>query len=274
MDNNQTYYTDLISRYFLDKISGDELQMLSDWLSADTAHQDIFKEYQATWQLLTKSVLDSSVNLDDEWVALQSRIKTHNSGITIPKKRIKPEESEMNRVQGFRSFYRVAAAIIVFVASSFILYFYFTGPRDIVVTAKSGNMFVRLPDGTAVVLNLGSMITYPDKFAGDKRKIDISGEAYFNVKPDKTKPFVIASGDARVEVLGTSFNINTRSSSGKMEVVLTEGKVSVYYKDRKAEKLILAPGEKAEIETAGHRIEKSTNYWCSIIQHWEKLRIR
>ena len=148
---------------------------------------------------------------------------------------------------------------MVLVASSFILYYYFAKPQNIVLTANAGNMLVRLPDGSLVALNLGSTITYPEKFTGGKRKIEISGEAYFNVKHDKAKPFVIASGNARVEVLGTSFNVNTQAASGNIEVVLTSGKVAVYYEERKAEKVVLAPGEKAEIEIAGQKIVKTTN---------------
>ena len=259
MENNPTYYTDLISRYFSGELAGGELKILSDWLRADSANRDLFREYQSTWHLLAKSGIDSAIKLDEEWEILQNRIERGSSGSEIPQKRIAAEMAEKNGFFVFRNLWKAAAVIIVLVASSLMLYFFFAKPNDIVLTARAGNMMIRLPDGSEVALNLGSTITYPEKFTGNKRRIEISGEAYFNVKHDKTKPFVISSGDARVEVLGTSFNVNTRAASGNIEVVLTTGKVAVYFKEHKAEKVILAPGEKAEIEKSGQKILKSAN---------------
>lgn len=259
MDNNTTYYTDLISRYFSGEIAPGELQLLSDWLKADPANKDLFREYQATWRLLAKSGIDDAIDLDKEWNALQRRIKPGSQEEGNQHRLIAHPGNQNNRFSAFRSLRKVAAAVVILVASSFILYYYLTKPQDIVMTAKAGSMLVRLPDGSEVALNLGSTITYPENFTGGKREIEISGEAYFNVKHDKTKPFVISSGIARVEVLGTSFNLNTQAASGKIEVVLTEGKVAVYYKQRKAEKVMLAPGEKAEIEKTGQKIVKTTN---------------
>lgn len=259
MDNKPTYYTELISRYLSGEISGEELHLLSDWISADDAHKAVFREYLDTWQLLAKSGIESTINLEDEWDALQSRIKQTNPRIDAEYSAAAQNESEKHRLPGLRNAWKIAAAMVVLLASTFLLYFYFSAPQHIELTAKSGNMMVQLPDGSSVALNLGSTITYPAKFTGGKRKIEISGEAYFNVKHDKTKPFVIASGDARVEVLGTSFNINTQAASGNIEVVLTKGSVAVYYKEKKAERVMLAPGEKAEIAIAGQHIVKTTN---------------
>lgn len=259
MDNNQIYYTHLITRYFSGEISGDELQLLSDWLLVDSANKDLFREYQATWQLLTKSGIDAAINLDDEWNALQRKIKTERTDTETPHKILTLNESNKNRFSRFRSLWKVAAAITVLFVSSFILYYYATTPWSIVLTAKTGNMFLQLPDGTEVAMNPGSTITYPEKFTGGKREIEISGEAYFNVKHDKAKPFLIISGNARIEDLGTSFNVNTISACGDIEVVVTSGKVAVYYKDWKTEKVVLAPGEKAVIEKTGRKIIKKTN---------------
>lgn len=259
MENNPAYYTDLISRYFSGEIASGELQVLSDWLRADTANRNLFREYQATWHLLAKSGIDSAIDLDKEWITFQGRIKPDSSEAKQSPKLTALKTNKQHRFAGISRLWKIAAAILVLVASSFLLYSYFAKPGNIVVMAKAGNRMVHLPDGSDVALNLGSTITYPEKFTGTKRKIEISGEAYFNVKHDETKPFVISSGDARVEVLGTSFNVNTRAASGNIEVVLTSGKVAVYYKQRKMERVVLAPGEKAEIEMTGQKIVKTTN---------------
>lgn len=258
MENNPTYYTDLITRYFSGEISGDELQLLSDWLLSDAVHKDLFSAYKSTWQLLAKSRVDAAINLDDEWNALQIKIKQENTDTETPKI-ITLNESRKNRFSGFPSLWKVAAAFTVLFVSSFILYYYTANPRNIMLSAKAGNMIVHLPDGTEVALNNGSTITYPEKFTLRKREIEISGEAYFTIKHDSTRPFVIVSGNARIEDLGTSFNVNTQAASGAIEVVLTSGEVAIYYKGWKTEKVVLAPGEKAEIEKTGRKITRTTN---------------
>jgi ferric-dicitrate binding protein FerR (iron transport regulator) len=143
--------------------------------------------------------------------------------------------------------------------SSFLLYNYFSKPSEIVVIASTGNIEQLLPDGSVVSLNAGSKIIYPEEFASETRNIKLEGEAYFKVSHDKTKPFIVASGDARVEVLGTEFNVNTKSSAGNMEVVLTTGKVSVYYKENPSGNVLLAPGEKAELNARQKSIRKEAN---------------
>jgi len=116
-----------------------------------------------------------------------------------------------------------------------------------------------LPDGSVVSLHAGSQITYPAAFDSKIRKVELKGEAYFEVTHDKTKPFVVASGDARIEVLGTKFNVNTKKAAGTMEVVLTSGKVSVFYNKSPQENVFLNPGEKAVLLTEQKQISKSTN---------------
>jgi transmembrane sensor len=87
----------------------------------------------------------------------------------------------------------------------------------------------------------------------------LKGEAYFQVTHDNKKPFIVSSGTARIEVLGTQFNVNTKTSTGTMEVVLTTGKVSVYYKAKPEHNVLLVPGEKAVLLADKEQISKSAN---------------
>ena len=123
MDNKPTYYTDLISRYLSGEISGEELRLLSDWISADDAHKISFREYLNTWQLLAKSGIESTINLDDEWDAIQSRIKQDSPRIEREQSAVTLIESEKHRLPGFRNLWKIAAAIVVLLASTFLLYF-------------------------------------------------------------------------------------------------------------------------------------------------------
>ncbi|MGV8092345.1 MAG: FecR family protein [Mangrovibacterium sp.] len=85
---------------------------------------------------------------------------------------------------------------------------------------------VVLPDGTEVFLNSGSVLRYPDRFDGARRDVYFSGEAYFQVKSDKTHPFFVHLDDYTVKVTGTSFNICSYAGS-PVETALIEGNVSI-----------------------------------------------
>jgi ferric-dicitrate binding protein FerR (iron transport regulator) len=259
MKDNDTYYIDLITRYFSGEITEDELHLLSTWIKEDKQHELHFRQYAKTWQIIEEQRIHSSIHPDQEWIALQSKINKPVEGINGSGIITLKTEPIRQRFSVFNSWRAVAAAVTVLFVSSFLLYFYFSKPSNILVTAHTDTIELVLPDGSAVSLHAGSEITYPEKFTSGNRKISLKGEAYFNVAHDKTKPFIVASGDARVEVLGTQFNVNTNSSENTMEVVLTSGKVSVYYKAKPETKILLKPGEKAELLTNQRRITKTTN---------------
>ncbi|ETZ22750.1 FecR family protein [Pedobacter sp. V48] len=86
---------------------------------------------------------------------------------------------------------------------------------------------ITLADGTQVWLNAGSELKYPNEFNGKTREIYLSGEAYFDVKHDAAKPFLIHTGKVLTTVLGTAFNIKEDQSKHTLEVTVTRGKVSV-----------------------------------------------
>lgn len=84
-----------------------------------------------------------------------------------------------------------------------------------------------LPDGTKVFLNAGSRLVYPDFFKGESREVFLSGEAYFEVTHDSDHPFIVQLSDLHIKDLGTRFNVSAYPSDGRIETVLTEGKVNI-----------------------------------------------
>jgi transmembrane sensor len=94
-------------------------------------------------------------------------------------------------------------------------------------TPKGGQYEVQLPDGSRVWLNAASSLRYPVHFASGERKVELRGEAYFEVAHDKKKPFRVHSGGQTVEVLGTSFNVNAYEDEQSVNTTLLEGSVKV-----------------------------------------------
>lgn len=89
-----------------------------------------------------------------------------------------------------------------------------------------GEYQVQLPDGSKVWLNSASSLTYPTRFTGDTREVELHGEAYFEVQKD-AKQFVVTTGEVAVKVLGTKFNLSAYSDDATIATTLVEGKVSM-----------------------------------------------
>lgn len=117
---------------------------------------------------------------------------------------------------------------------------------------------VRLKDGTVVWLKQNSSVVYDRTFNQDRRTVYLKGEAFFEVKRDAARPFVVHAGDLVTEVLGTSFRIRPHPNTRKIEVIVRTGRVSVYAQkpNRRAEHngVILTPNQRATFDVASQAI--------------------
>jgi ferric-dicitrate binding protein FerR (iron transport regulator) len=120
-----------------------------------------------------------------------------------------------------------------------------------IVTPAGGEFRVVLGDGTRVWLNAGTSLEYPVPFDGT-REVTLSGEAYFEVAKDPMHPFVVASGNNRVEVLSTRFNVNAYANQKATVVTLAEGAVKVN------QKTVLKPGEQARVLSGTGEVRTAT----------------
>jgi len=113
-----------------------------------------------------------------------------------------------------------------------------------ITTPRGGQYQVTLPDGSRVFLNAASSLIYPTVFAGNERKVTLTGEAYFEVAHNSHQPFRVSSNGQTVEVLGTHFNINAYSDERLIKTTLLEGSVRV---SRGQKTAVLKPGQQAQI---------------------------
>ncbi len=90
---------------------------------------------------------------------------------------------------------------------------------------------VLLPDSTHVTLNSGSTLSYPAKFSGKTREVLLSGEGYFEVEHDKRHPFIVSTGDIKIKVLGTHFNVRNYNEESILSTTLLEGSISILSND-------------------------------------------
>lgn len=109
------------------------------------------------------------------------------------------------------------------------------------VTPTGGEYFLTLSDGTRVFLNAASELKYPVEFVGGKRVVDLNGEAYFEVRKDSLRPFIVRVNGAEVTVLGTSFNVNTYGDDGQIYTTLVNGSVRIF-SEKNGQEEVLTPG--------------------------------
>jgi len=117
--------------------------------------------------------------------------------------------------------------------------------RNTLTTPKGGQYQLILPDGTHVWLNASSSLTYPTVFTDNERTVAVTGEAYFEIAKDKSRPFLVNINDrTRIEVLGTQFNVNAYSNEPGINTTLLEGSVRMI---SGAENAVLQPGQQARL---------------------------
>lgn len=114
-----------------------------------------------------------------------------------------------------------------------------------------------LPDGTTVSLNAGSVLIYPDKFNGNGRNVYLSGEGFFNVAKDESKPFVVKTSRMDITALGTSFNVHAYPGSGRMVATLNSGKITVADNSEKDPSLyVLTPDQQIECDLSSGEVTR------------------
>jgi transmembrane sensor len=122
-------------------------------------------------------------------------------------------------------------------------------------TPRAGEYKIVLPDGTKVWLNASSYLRFPDHFSGKERRVELKGEAYFEVAHNRTKPFIVSFNDTEVKVLGTKFNVNTYGNNSK--TTLVEGSVSI---NEGGSQQLLKPGQEALVDHGAIEIQEAELY--------------
>ncbi|MDR1723636.1 MAG: FecR domain-containing protein [Tannerella sp.] len=113
---------------------------------------------------------------------------------------------------------------------------------------------ITLPDSSIVWLNAGSTLHYPSVFGTDRR-VDLTGEAYFEVAKDRTKPFIVAAGQLEVEAVGTEFNVQNYPKTECVSITLIEGAVNVCMADNKNNVRAMTPNQQLLCKNGNINIE-------------------
>lgn len=213
--DTKTYskYWENITAYFSNDLSPKECESIENW--ADKVDgKELLMEIKSKMEKVENAGYMFSDKTDMAWNKLSSRIK-------------QDEVSETSFFRSHRNFIGIAASIVILVSVGFGAFKLLHNNMQMQSTQTASNQIqLELADGTIVFLNGNSSIDYPSTFKGKTRSVKLVGEAYFDIKPDKEHPFIIETQTARIQVVGTSFNVRADDSKGDVEVFVTNGKVS------------------------------------------------
>ena len=206
MEKETSYYHDLIAKYFAGELTGEGLSVLSAWLKSGIDNREAFNNYKQIWEIVEKSKIEA-LDTNAEWAKLKNKITTDQKSET---KVIHLETGNTKNKSFFRQTMRIAAVILALLGLTFIiLTFTKHPPVQKQLMALNEKVEGKLPDGTNVTLNAGSTLNYPEKFKGKERAVKLTGEAFFEVTPNKSKPFKIAANEIMAMICTLSGLIKT-----------------------------------------------------------------
>jgi ferric-dicitrate binding protein FerR (iron transport regulator) len=248
MANQQPIDDALLGKFLAGETDPDESARVTQWLAAqDTSSSGPspadFNRFERIWQAATLPD-QPPVDTDAAWQKIQQKLKTPNTrpasepGPVVRPMPIQRDEHSggAQRLPGRQvawyqsSVFRLAAMLLLTIGIGWQAYRFFgqkppaNQPEQfLTLTTTDKPLNKILPDGTKILLNRRSTLRYPAQFANDHRNVTLTGEAFFDVVPDATRPFRIQARQTTVQVLGTSFSV--RAYDANVSVAVKTGKV-------------------------------------------------
>lgn len=214
----------LIVKKLTNTLSAEEEVRLNTLLRENPIAQDYYNSYARLWETSGHVKLQKGLSRDIRWSNLQTRIQNDQTEKSGPSLRILMR-------------YAAIFGAVVMVA---VIYLLSQQTSSIEIkTAYGETKTVTLPDESLVMLNAGTTLRYDPSSWDEERKLDLEGEAYFDVKTNGV-PFIVVSDNATVEVMGTTFNVRAREQMAS--VVCVSGKVRVSKKEEDPQAAILTKG--------------------------------
>ncbi|MFN8357934.1 MAG: FecR domain-containing protein [Spirosomataceae bacterium] len=257
-NNTKPILDDLLARYLAEEASPDERRQVDEWVAASPENEQALAAYRLIWEQTQTLPTPAVVDTDKAWEKVKRRMNR-------PETVIRPLHTP---VKSSRWVLRIAASLLLIAGVSWVAYQFVNSnePTTKVLATQQFHLEQQLPDGTLVYLNANSTLSYPSDFEGNLRSVRLKGEAFFHVKPDASKPFVIEANGTTIRVLGTSFNVRAYDQNVKVNV--ETGKVSF---GTPKHQIKLTKGEAAEFEAKSDTVIKLNSPSKNVLSYKTKL---
>ncbi len=210
--DKNTDATEMLRLYLRDRYALETEEKVQQWLAKNPVTEEMEQASKEYWD---------SINTGKDVTTFEA-LKRVNTKIDI--------HSSVKKTVRLKVLSRVAAVFILLVGISGVLFYlqHQSHPTMIQISAASGETKqVTLPDQTEVWLNAGSTLKYPSKFSQKIRSVRLTGEAFFSVTKNQSKPFVVETKSLDVKVLGTKFNLKAYPDEYQTVATLQEGKIEI-----------------------------------------------
>lgn len=230
---------DRLIRYILGEANAEEKEQVTLWAEANELNARKLEEFKFILDSGKKMAAQSPADENAQWEKF--KLKREQAGAT----------TNVRAINSNVKWLQMAAAAVVLIGGLLAgLYFYAgkTNVKGALISFKTEKDIrtVTLPDGSEIVLNSYSGVSYSSDFLKN-RSILLNGEAFFKVKHDASSPFVVRTGSVKIQDIGTAFNV--RSKAQQVEVVVESGSISVHENNLSAnvnarEKIRINAGDK------------------------------
>lgn len=205
---------ELFIKYFAGKASPEEAMLIDEWVAASGDRRAFFSSLHNSWLEAGEEIYQRP-DVQQEWNQLREKTTTVQS--------LAPASSRFKWLKNMAA----AAAILIVAVSSYFLFNNNVNNGDTVtINAAKQKDSLHLGDGTIIALGTGAEVSYPEKFSPNKRDVQLTGDAFFQVAHNPQQPFFVHFDDLNIKVLGTSFSIEQRSGVATVRVMA--GKVAFY----------------------------------------------
>ncbi len=218
---NDARYSELIAKYLSGEVSPDEKKELMSWVEQSDANRVFFEETIQLWSISDNYSDAFEADITEAWTVLEQKLDAQKRSLTSG------ESSKQTQIMPL--WQKVVSIAAVGLAALVAAYWLFQQPfspesdLQILQTGLGEQQEVLLPDSSRVFLNENTVLSYSTAFA--ERQVQLAGEAFFEVKRLKERPFEVISPSTKTVVLGTSFNVRAYPEEEQIEVTVETGKV-------------------------------------------------
>ncbi|MCG8309529.1 MAG: FecR domain-containing protein [Cytophagales bacterium] len=226
MRKGNTFNNNVIVRFLMNEATKEEVLLLEQWLDSSAENREYFHKIRDTWNSIELEKELDATRISADFDRILHQIDSRKTKGRFP----------LNAGRNLRQTWRLKSAAI-FILGFAVSWYIFDKPMastpeetayNIVETPRGSRATVKLPDGSEVLLNADSKLTYPPEFKTDERKVLLEGEAFFKVEKDAKRQFFVKTPDITVKVFGTSFNVKSYPDEHTTETTLVEGSISIF----------------------------------------------
>lgn len=239
-----------ISKYLSGEMTEAEREVFEGEMAKDPSYAEAIKASEKDLILADSYLAKEAFDSQEAWNNINTKLSSK-------------QNNKIKRLSPLKHFMKIAASIIILFGIGLLAqttYKHLYSNKTVVCAANEVSKSITLNDGSVITLNANSKLIYPRKFGTDERRVELSGEAFFDIAKNPNKAFIINAKNAEVKVLGTSFNIN--AATNKVEVLVKTGKVQFSSINKPNSKLILTPGDFASLQESNleRLVNRDDNY--------------